>query len=157
MFVLRIDDRLIHGQVVAGWARPLGIEELLIASDKISQDAWACNAYKFAVPENIIFHCFDIKGCAKHLKDSIDRKRIMIVVEKAADVYKLVKNGVEIKEVHIGGLGYREGARPIASYIYLSPEDIEALIALHELGIKIIGKQLPNSQPIDVIKKLTGV
>jgi len=157
MFVLRIDDRLIHGQVVAGWARPLGVEELIIASDTISKDAWACNAYRLAVPENICFYCFDIESCAQHLKNVMDKRRVMIVVEKAIDAYNLIKNGLRANEVYIGGLVYREGARSIAPFIYLTLEDIEALVKLHELGIKIIGKQLPNSQPIDVIKKLTGV
>lgn len=157
MFVLRIDDRLIHGQVVAGWARPLGINELIIASDTISKDAWACNAYRFAVPENIGFYCFDIKGCVEYLKNGMDKKRIMVVVEKVIDAYNLINNGLSIDEINIGGLGYKEGARSIASFIYLTPDDIEVLARLHELGIKIIGKQLPNSQPIDVIKKLTGV
>jgi|UniRef100_A0A7V3RG79 PTS system mannose-specific IIB component len=157
MFILRIDDRLIHGQVVAGWARPLGIEELIIASDTISQDAWVCSAYRLAVPENITFHCFDIAGCVQHLKNGMEKKRIMVVVEKPADAYNLVKSGLQVKEVYVGGLGYKENARPIAHFIYLTPEDINALVKLHELGIKVIGKQLPNSQPIDVIKKLTGV
>lgn len=157
MFVLRIDDRLIHGQVVAGWARPLGINELIIASDTISKDNWACNAYRLAVPENINFYCFDIKGCVEYLKNGLDKRRIMVVVEKVIDAYNLVNNGLAINEVHIGGLGYQEGARSIAPFIYLTPEDIKVLAKLHELGIKIIGKQLPNSQPVDVIKKLTGV
>lgn len=157
MFVLRIDDRLIHGQVVAGWARPLGINELIIASDTISKDDWACNAYRLAVPENINFHCFDIKSCVEYLKNGLDKRRIMVVVEKVIDAYNLINNGLSINEVHIGGLSHKQGARTIAPFIYLTPEDIEVLAKLHELGIKIIGKQLPNSQPVDVIKKLTGV
>lgn len=157
MFILRIDDRLIHGQVVAGWARPLGIEELIIASDKISNDEWVCNAYRLAVPENISFHCYDITGCVQYLKDGGDKKRIMVVVEKPIDAYNLVKNDLKVNEIYIGGLGYREGARSIVPYIYLTSEDIEFLVKIHEMGIKIIGKQLPNSQPIDVMKKLTGV
>lgn len=157
MFILRIDDRLIHGQVVAGWARPLGIEELIIASDTISKDGWACSAYRLAVPENIVFNCFDIGTCVRYLKEGMDKKRIMIVVDKVIDAYNLVRNGLVINEIYIGGLSYREGARSIAPFIYLVPEDIEALVKLHEMGIKVTGKQLPNSQPIDVIKKLTGV
>ncbi len=157
MFILRVDDRLIHGQVVAGWARPLGIEELIIASDKISKDDWACNAYRLAVPENITYHCYDIATCSQHLKNGLDKKRVMVIVERIPDAYSLINNGLQLKEIYIGGLGYREGARSIAPFIYLIPEDIEIIVKLHELGIKVTGKQLPNSQPIDVIKKLTGV
>ena len=63
MRILRVDDRFIHGQVVAGWARPLGIKSLIIASDKISKDEWACNAYRLAIPEGIEFSCVGIKQC----------------------------------------------------------------------------------------------
>jgi PTS system mannose-specific IIB component len=157
MFILRVDDRLIHGQVVAGWARPLGIEELIIASDKISKDDWACNAYRLAVPENITYNCYDIATCSQQLKNGLDKKRVMVIVERILDAYSLINNGLQLKEIYIGGLGYREGARSIAPFIYLVPEDIEIIVKLHELGIKVTGKQLPNSQPIDVIKKLTGV
>ncbi|MEO0138080.1 MAG: PTS sugar transporter subunit IIB [candidate division WOR-3 bacterium] len=157
MFILRVDDRLIHGQVVAGWARPLGIEELIVASDTLSQDEWTRNVFRLAIPESISFHCCSIQDCVKYLQNGLDKKRRMLVVEKVKDAYNLIKNGLKVEEIYIGGLGYREGARSIAPYIYLTPEDIEFIVKIHELGIKIIGKQLPNSQPIDVVKKLTGV
>uniref|UniRef100_A0A7C4XAC4 PTS mannose/fructose/sorbose transporter subunit IIB n=1 Tax=candidate division WOR-3 bacterium TaxID=2052148 RepID=A0A7C4XAC4_UNCW3 len=157
MLILRVDDRLIHGQVIAGWVRPLGIEVLILASDKISKDEWSINIYQLAVPEGIEFHCFDISTGAKYLLAQADTKRLMTVVESILDAYNLIKNGVKIKEVNIGGLSYTEGARTIAPYIYLTPEEIEAAVKIHEMGVKLIGKQLPNSPKIDVIKKLTGV
>lgn len=157
VLILRVDDRLVHGQVIAGWARPLGIESLIIASDKISKDEWACNAYRLAVPEGIKFSCLDIKTCATHIANEMDKKRVMIVVEKIAEAYELVNSGLPIKEVNIGGLSYTQGARAITPYIYLSGDEIEAAVKLYQLGIKLIGKQLPNSPPVDVVKKLTGV
>lgn len=156
MHILRVDDRLIHGQVVAGWARPLGIESLILASDKICQDEWACNAYKLAIPEGIEFSCVGIKQCVKTLGEQ-DKKRIMIIVESVREAYSLLKEGLDIEEVNIGGLGYKEGTREIAPYIYLSPDDIESVVHLFNLGIKVIGKQLPNSSTIDVVKTLAGV
>lgn len=157
MLILRVDDRLIHGQVIAGWARPLGIETLVIASNKVSQDEWACNAYRLAVPEGIKFFCYDIKTCVESLLNGTDKKRVMIVVERIAEAFDLVTNGLKIKEINIGGLSYTPGARSIAPYIYLSSDEIEYAVKLYQLGIKLIGKQLPNSPPVDVIKKLAGV
>lgn len=157
MLILRVDDRLIHGQVIAGWARPLGIEVLILASDKISKDEWSCNVYRLAIPEGIQFYCFDIQSSARFLLKQSDEKRIMTIVENIKDAHSLLLNGLKIKEVNIGGLGFTEGSRTIAPYIYLTPEDIEAAVKIYQMGIKLIGRQLPNSPPVDVIKKLTGV
>ncbi|UCC11268.1 MAG: PTS sugar transporter subunit IIB [candidate division WOR-3 bacterium] len=156
MLILRVDDRLIHGQVVAGWARPLGIEILMLASDTISQDPWACNAYQLAIPEGITFNCIGIEQCIS-LVEAHNKKRTMIIVESVGDAQRLLKKRLIVKEVNIGGLGYRENTREIAPYIYLSPTDIESVVQLFQMGIKVIGKQLPNSASIDVIKTLAGV
>ncbi len=156
MNLLRVDDRLIHGQVVAGWARPLGIQTLVLASDTIAQDEWACTAYSMAIPEGIKFLCVDLKKCTETVL-SENAKRNMVVVASVPDAYDLINYGLPVKEVTIGGLSYREGTREISSYIYFAPEDIEATVQIYNMGIKIIGKQLPNSSPIDIAKVLAGV
>lgn len=156
MLILRVDDRLIHGQVIAGWARPLGIESIILASDRISKDEWSCSAYRLAIPQGIEFSCVGIKKCVESFNES-NKKRVMIIVESVQEASDLVNEGLEIQEITIGGLGYREATRQIAPYIYLSSEDIESVVHLYQRGIKVIGKQLPNSPRIDVVKNLAGV
>ncbi len=156
MLILRVDDRLIHGQVVAGWARPLGIKMLILASEKISKDDWACNAYRLAIPEGITFYCFGMEQCIATVNENSTVKT-MVIVASVQEAYELLTHGLDVKEVTIGGIGYREGTREIAPYIYLLPEDIESVVHLYHMGIKVIGKQLPNSAAIDVVKKLAGV
>jgi len=156
MVILRIDDRLIHGQVIAGWVRPLGIESLILASDKICRDEWACNAYKLAIPEGIEFFCKNLKESVVHIVQH-NKKRAMIIVESVKEASDLVDAGLKIQEVNVGGLSYHKGAREIAPYIYLSPDDIKSVVHLNQMGIKVIGKQLPNSVAINVVKNLAGV
>ena len=156
MLLLRVDDRLIHGQVVAGWARPLGIELLMLASDTICRDEWACQAYQLAIPEGITFACMSIEQCIPRVVDQ-PKKRIMIIVESISDAHRLLAKQLIVKEINIGGLGYRENTREIAPYIHLSPAEIESVVQLFAMGVKVIGKQLPNSASIDVVKTLAGV
>jgi len=156
MFILRVDDRLIHGQVVAGWARPLGIRVLILVSDRVCKDEWTCNAYKLAIPEGIDFFCVGINKSIAVINKQ-NNKNIMVIVESVREAYDLLKKGLKVKEVNIGGLGYREGTREIAPYIYLSSEDIDAVVGLFQMGVRVIGKQLPNSSTIDVVKTLAGV
>ncbi len=156
MYILRVDDRLIHGQVVAGWARPLGIEVIILASNKLSQDEWVCNAYRLAVPDGIEFSCVNIKQCLA-VVNKHNKKRMMIIVASIREAHDLLSEGLTVKEVNIGGLSYKEGTREIAPYIYLTSEDIESVVHLYHMGVKVIGKQLPNSSAIDVVKTLAGV
>jgi mannose/fructose/N-acetylgalactosamine-specific phosphotransferase system component IIB len=156
VLILRVDDRLIHGQVIAGWARPLGIQFIVLASNTICEDEWACNAYQLAVPEGIRFVCVNLNECVHTCRDQ-NAKRIMIIVETVQDARILIEKGLSAREVNIGGLSFHEGAREIAPYIYLSPRDIEAVVRLYNMGIKVIGKQLPNSSAINVVKNLAGV
>jgi mannose/fructose/N-acetylgalactosamine-specific phosphotransferase system component IIB len=156
MLILRVDDRLIHGQVIAGWVRPLGIHSIILASDRLSHDEWACSAYRLAIPDGIDFSCYSIEDCVKHTNTE-NKKRLMVLVESVREASQLVKKGITIKEVNVGGLSYREGTREIAPYIYLSTDDIESVVYLHSVGIKVMGKQLPNSAAVDVVKKLAGI
>jgi mannose/fructose/N-acetylgalactosamine-specific phosphotransferase system component IIB len=156
MLILRVDDRLVHGQVIAGWVRPLGIHCIILASDRLSHDEWACSAYRLAIPDGIDFSCYTIEDCVKHTNTENER-RVMVLVESVREASQLVKKGITIKEVNVGGLSYREGTREIAPYIYLSTDDIESVVYLHSVGIKVTGKQLPNSAAVDVVKKLAGI
>ncbi len=156
MLILRVDDRLIHGQVIAGWARPLGIDIVILASDRLSHDEWSCNAYRLAIPEGIEFSCCTIQECVDCL-GSGNKKRRMVIVESISDASLLVKKGLPVSEVNVGGLGFHEGTREVAPYIYLTPSDVESVVCLHSLGVRVTGKQLPNSIPVDVVKKLAGI
>ena len=154
--ILRVDDRLIHGQVIAGWVRPLGIHYIFLASDRISHDEWACSAYRLAIPDGIEFYCYTLTECVKNIPAG-NKQRIMILVESVREASELVNRGLLVREINVGGLGYRDGTREIAPYIYLSTSDIESVVRLHSLGIKVTGKQLPNSAAVDVVKKLAGI
>lgn len=156
MLILRVDDRLIHGQVIAGWARPLGIDRVVLASDRLSHDEWSCNAYRLAIPEGIDFCCCTLEEAARRVKTN-NKHRTMIIVESMNEASALVRDGLAVPEVNVGGLGYHEGTREIAPYIHLSPADIESVVALHNLGVRVMGKQLPNSVAVDVVKKLAGI
>lgn len=157
VIILRVDDRLVHGQVIAGWVRPLGIDTIILASDALANDEWACTAYRLAVPEGIRFQCCGIDRAAALVRDGIEHARIMIVVERMSDAYELIVRGVPAKEVIIGGLSHTDGSRAIAPYINLSPQAIEAAIKIYQLGVRLTGRQLPNSPPIDVAKRLIGL
>ncbi len=153
--ILRIDDRYVHGQVIAGWVRPLGINHLILVSDDIASDDWAKKTYTLAVPDDIKFSIAPVNGLASYLDEKFDKT--MIVVGSIKDAFTLLDQGLKVGEVNLGCLSYDNGKREICSYIYLNNEDIEYLISISKRGIKVTGRALPNSPVVDVIKILKAV
>lgn len=152
--ILRVDDRLVHGQVIAGWVRPLGISRLVLVSDEIASDDWARNTYALAVPEEIKFLTCTIDGFGECMKEKVDRT--MVIVGSLKDAFSLVERGLKIGEINLGCLNYDEGKKEICSYIYLSTEDIKYACRLAAMGLRILARALPTSPPVDVARILKG-
>jgi mannose/fructose/N-acetylgalactosamine-specific phosphotransferase system component IIB len=148
--ILRVDDRYIHGQVIAGWVRPLGISHLILVSDEIAADDWARNTYSLAVPDSVKFSV----ASTDHLLELVDRQgnKTMIIVGTVKDAYCLIEKGLKVDNVDLGCLGYDDGKCEVCSYIYLSNEDIRYIRAIIDHGIKVLARALPNCPVTDVVK-----
>ncbi len=153
--ILRVDDRYVHGQVIAGWVRPLGIKHLILVSDEIAGDDWAKNTYALAVPDNIKFTITTVHSLNEYLDKQTNKT--MVIVGSVKDAYALIEKGLRIEELDLGCLGYDDGKREICSYIYLNIEEVEYLKAIYDRGIKILARALPNCPIIDVAKILKEV
>ena len=153
--ILRVDDRFVHGQVIAGWVRPLGINHLVLISDEIATDEWARNTYTLAVPDDIKFSICQVADFNDCLTEKVNRT--MIVVGSVKDAFALVERGLKVDQITLGCLNYDEGKKEICSYIYLSSEDIGYVKALIKKGLKIVARALPTSPVLDVAKIIKGV
>ncbi|RKX68758.1 hypothetical protein DRP53_10070 [candidate division WOR-3 bacterium] len=150
MFILRVDDRLIHGQVIAGWVRPLGIERLILSSDAIAPDEWLRKAYTLAVPDDISLAILTLDETIRSLGKGHPEK-LMVVVESVADAKYLIDNGLGVEDLNLGCIGYREGRMEITPYIYLDADEMKLLVQIGRNGIKVEARALPNSPPVDVL------
>ncbi|MEO0225907.1 MAG: PTS sugar transporter subunit IIB [candidate division WOR-3 bacterium] len=148
--ILRVDDRYVHGQVIAGWVRPLGINYLILANNEIAGDDWAKNTYNLAVPENIKFTVTELDNLMNVIDPKINKT--MILVGSIKDAVKLIEDGLNVKEVDLGCLSFDDGKCEVCSYIYLSKEDIEYIKILNQKGIKVLARALPNCPTTDVGK-----
>lgn len=148
--ILRVDDRYIHGQVIAGWVRPLGISHLILASDEIAADDWARSTYSLAVPDSVKFSVTSLD----QLPTILDRQsgKTMVIVGTVKDAYGLIEKGLKVENVDLGCLGYDDGKCEVCSYIYLSDEDIHYIKAIIESGIKVLARALPNCPVTDVTR-----
>lgn len=151
----RIDSRLIHGQVAGNWANYIGPQTLIAASDSAAKDKIRKTLLLQVAPSHIKTNVLDIAKTGRVFKNpKYTGMKTMFVVEGPQDVLRLMDEGVEVKEVNVGGVTYRDGYAQLSEAVYASPEDIEAYKELDARGVKMTIQQLPNTGREDMMKKL---
>jgi mannose/fructose/N-acetylgalactosamine-specific phosphotransferase system component IIB len=147
-FVIRVDDRLIHGQVTAGWVRPLGIEQIILANDQVANDEWEREIYTLAVPSEIVVKIFTITETINYLKNEHVIKKTIILINSLRDAYRIIESGIKATKLNIGGLHFEIGKRAFATYIFLSEEDVNFAKKIVALGVSLEGREIPGSPSI---------
>jgi mannose/fructose/N-acetylgalactosamine-specific phosphotransferase system component IIB len=147
--LVRVDERLVHGQVVVGWIPVLGAERILIADDALLADAWERELVVSAAPPGVEVEVLSLEGAGKRLAGEIPGSAILLVRSIEA-VAELARGGAPVTEVNLGGLHFRDGARRYLDYLYLTPADIEALKELAGRGIKLTARELPGSPGVEL-------
>ncbi|MCB9366983.1 MAG: PTS sugar transporter subunit IIB [Calditrichaeota bacterium] len=147
--IIRVDDRLLHGQVVVGWANTLGLELLVLANDRVAADRGMAAALKAGVSDEIRVEIVSMDDAATALTggEYVEAKS-MLVIESPGDALKLLHKGVALKKLHIGGLHFREGSDELVPYVFLSNWDRMALDEMVRRGVRISCQDLPSTAPV---------
>ncbi|MBN1969014.1 MAG: PTS sugar transporter subunit IIB [Candidatus Delongbacteria bacterium] len=143
--LLRIDDRLIHGQVVVGWANALHPKDIILIDDEIAEDQMEKEIYLLGVPIEYNGVVYSVEEASIKLKESAD---FIAVCKSPCEALKLFKSGFHFQELNLGGMHDKNETKMINHYIYLSETDIKNLDTLKNNGVEIFIQDLPNSKKI---------
>ncbi len=154
-FIVRIDDRLIHGQVITGWVKVLNLNNIIVANDKLVKDKYKIQVIKLAVPSDIHLEFLTIKNAAEMIKQGRWKNyQTILLVESPKDAYRLVKMGCRFSTINVGGLHYKEGRVQLTSNLAVDENDRRYLIELAKMGVQLEGRALPSDEAYNVIKIL---
>jgi len=150
--LFRIDDRLIHGQVVLAWARPLQSERIILCDDEVSQSDWEKELYCTCVPDHLKAQVCDVDETASILSTKIqpDDKTIVLVKEPKV-VMDIVNKGYVPGSVNLGGLHFSDQRKKYLSYVYLNDKEINQLHWLLDKGINIFCQDVPTGKSRNVL------
>jgi hypothetical protein len=152
---LRIDSRLIHGQVAGSWVNHVGPDTLIAASDAAAKDELRKTLLLQVGPASARTNVLDIaKTVRVYYNPDYKGMRTMIVVETPMDALALIEAGVKVDEVNVGGVTFKEGMTLITEAVSVNDEHIAAYKALDDLGVKMTLQQVPNSSRTDMMSKL---
>ena len=153
----RIDDRLVHGQVVVGCCDSIHVERIVLINDQAASDSLQARLYRAAVPPEIEAEVLDLNSGIERLgtlESEGDTVPTLLVVESPADMRRLVEAGAPIQNVNLGGMHHRAGTREIWSGYFVSDEDITDLRALIDAGIDLQFQTVPGAPSADAARLL---
>jgi PTS system mannose-specific IIB component len=147
----RIDDRLVHGQVVEGWLRIIKASCIIIASDEVAKDTMQQALLSMAVPNDISVASYTIDETAGKLKNGeLNEEKILILFSNPKDVLRLLNHGISIKSLNVGGMHYMPGKKQILQTLSVDEKDISALISINDMGVELEGRVLPGDDKVNV-------
>ena len=152
---LRIDSRLIHGQVAGAWVSYVAPQTLIAASDSAASDQLRKTLLLQVGPASARTNVLDIaKTIRVYFNPEYKDMRTMIVVESPMDALKLLEAGVTVDEVNVGGVTFKPGMTLITEAVSVNDEHVEAYKAINDLGVTMTLQQVPTSSRTDMMSKL---
>ena len=152
----RIDDRLIHGQVVVGWGQPLDLEFIVLVDDTVATSDWEQELYRMGVPPemDVFFHTATdaIAAIPKYRADS---RPGLLLTGDIATMRRLVDEA-DVKEVNVGGIHSGAGRTQRLRYVFLSPDEESQLRELAALGAEVTARDVPGARPVTLDDLLAG-
>ncbi len=147
--LVRVDDRLIHGQVIAVWLRSIGADRIVIVDDRTAADEFLRDVLLLAAPPGVPVevHAFE-EGRSRLSELAREPGRVMVLVRSPRTALELRRAGVPIDVLNLGGLGAAPGRRGLYRTISASPEELGALRDLEALGTRVEIQIVPDDRPV---------
>jgi PTS system mannose-specific IIB component len=144
LVLVRVDCRLIHGQVVETWLPHTGANCLVVANDELAANAFLRSVMELAVPPSIHVIFCPLDETAGKL-DEIDRKgeKAILLCSTFADALRLYRSGVRFPSLNIGNLHYAAGKVEISPSVFFSPEDFDAVHSFCHCGVAVTVRATP--------------
>lgn len=146
--LLRIDSRLLHGQVAINWVNNVAASSILIADDEVMQNEMAVIALKMARPTGTKLAIRSIDCAAELLNDRRSEGiSIFVIVRTIESALRLVEQTHSIHHINIGGIKKKEGSKMIAAGVYVGGDDIAVLRRLTDLVDEVEFRMVPSDSP----------
>lgn len=151
--VARIDDRLIHGQVITTWVKNFDIEQVIIVNDKVANDTVQQSVLTMAAPPDLKVVVFGVDKFIEVLKKAEIKRRTMLLFTNSIDVNRLVESVLKLEKLNVGGMRMQEGRRNLSRAVAVTPDEEQAFRSLINNNITVEIQMVPKD-PIVELKTL---
>ena len=144
--LVRVDDRLLHGQVVLNWVRALRPARIAVVAESLAQDPWARATLMAAAPVGISLWVGGVEEAPQALLHDPrwPPKGTMVLVPDPEEALRLYSAGVPYAALNLGCLGMAPGRVRLLPQFSLSPHEMEVLQSLASKGVQITAQAVPG-------------
>lgn len=153
---MRIDNRLIHGQVTISWVGALNAEHLIVCNDQVAQD----EIQRIMLPQaarGVKTSILSVDDTASYgLSEAAERERIFLIAKLPTDALELLEKGLQPKEINVGNQAPTPGTKfkMVMRSVAATPEDAESYRKIASHGYTLTCKMMPNDRPTDFLEVL---
>lgn len=154
----RIDDRLIHGQVVVGWGQPLNLRFIVLVDDDVAASEWEQELYRMGVPPEMTVHFLSVADAARDLPAlQSDARPGIVLVGDIDTMSRLVAQAHgSIHSVNVGGVHHSPGRVPRMRFVFLSPAEEAGLRAIQRMGVDVTAQDVPSARAVPLEELLAA-
>ena len=149
----RIDDRLIHGQVATRWTKETNVNRIIVVNDQVEKDKTRTTMLKQAVPPGVSAHVVSVdKMIRVYNNPEYASDKVMLLFTNPTDALELVRRGVPIQSINIGGMAYKEGRVMLDMSVSVDEKDIAAFKELDSHGIELEVRKVASDKKVPVLQ-----
>ena len=152
----RIDDRLIHGQVVVGWGQPLDIGFIVLVDDAIAANEWEQELYRMGVPDEMEVFFHDTASAVARLAVYRGDERAGILLTGDIDTMQRLVDQGGIRTVNLGGIHHKPGRTQRMRYVFLTDAEADSLRTLAAGGVAVTAQDVPTARAVPLPDVLSG-
>lgn len=153
--LFRVDERLVHGQVVVGWGRRFHPRRMIVVDDELAGSPPEQEIYEMGVPEDVETSFWSERKAIERLPEVMeDPDPAFVLTEGLETMKRLFEAGIPIEEVNVGGLHAAPGREEIVPYVHLGPGDAERIRAMEEGGVVVVARDVPGADAVRLVTRL---
>lgn len=146
---IRIDDRLIHGQVATLWTNELSITRIMVVNNEVAANEVQKTMLRIAAPSNVSTSLISEEKAVTNIKGGKYKgQRVLMIVKDPETIIRLIDSGLDIKKINIGNMSTRENTHHIKPSVSITPEEEKAFHQLLDRGVEITAIMVPTDKKV---------
>ena len=148
---VRIDTRLLHGQVATAWTKQIAPNRIIVVSDGVAHDELRKTMIEQAAPPGVPANVVPISKMVEVAKDPrFGATKAFLLFETPQDLLKCIEGGVDIKKVNIGSMAHSVGKVVVTNAIAMGEDDVKTLEELKAKGVEFEARKVPSDSSEDI-------